>query len=140
MNKIPQLYIVIAILLVMALGFVSSLTAQVIPSSADLSYLLRPNALIHIEHKVVSKEGKKWIVLEVSSKNKTNLDSLTYGFAFTNNLSTPIETISQVSLNSFALTKLSTKRLYAFEATSENFNFLILLIGKKKVINTTPIL
>jgi len=135
MNSISPLYSKATLLFWLALCFFNGLNAQIIPSSADLSYLLKPNSTLHLTHKVVSKANKKWVVLEVSGKNNLNLDSLVYAFSFTNKLSTPIEKFSQVTLNSFELTKSDTKHLYAFEATNEKFNFLILRIGEKETKN-----
>ncbi len=130
MDKIFKLCASSLLLSLLILSCSEVARAQIIPSSADLSYLLDANAPIHLTHKVVTKADKKWIILEIEGRNNTNLDSLVYGFAFTNNLNTPIKSFSQVILSSFELTKLPAKRLYAFEATGEKFNFLILRLGE----------
>lgn len=107
----------------------SSSVAQIIPSSTDLSYLLNPNASIHLHHKVISKSSKKWIVLEVTTRNNINFDSLKYSYSFTKNLHAPINNFENVTLNNFEMYASARKRMYAFESTNDDFNFLILRVA-----------
>jgi GWxTD domain-containing protein len=103
-------------------------SAQIIPSSIDLSYLLNPNADLHLTHKVVSRVHKKWVILEVEIRNDAVLDSLQFSYSFTNKLDNPLNNFIEVGLKDYELLKSESKRMYAFEPTTNNFNFLILRI------------
>ncbi len=115
--------------IVLVLFFASPImesSAQIIPSSADLSYLLNPKADIHFTHKVVTKASKKWVILNIKTNNKTVSDSLVFAYAFTNNLDNPLDNFSVVSLKNYALYETPTNKMYAFEPANSNHNFLIL--------------
>lgn len=115
--------------IVLVLSFMSFFTisaAQVVPSSADLSYLLTPNADLHFNHKVITATNKKWVVLDVSINNDLVFDSLVFAYAFTKNLDSPIDDFKVVSLKSYELYETPTNKMYAFEPANNDSKFLIL--------------
>ena len=117
-------------ILLVVLSLVSSTGfSQIIPSSSDLSYLLNPSAIIHLDHKVISKSSKKWILLEVTTAKNIIHDSLKYTYSFAQNLHTPIDNFKHVELNSFEMHASANKRMYAFESTNDGFPFLILRVA-----------
>ncbi len=127
-NNIKAVLALLVFLTIPILG-----NTQIIPSKSNLSYLLDPHANINLTHKVITKNDKKWIVLEIKSRYKTNLDSLNVAFAFTNNLDEPISSFSLVKLESFELTKTTDSRSYAFEASKKDTGFLVLRIASKEL-------
>lgn len=110
-------------------------TAQIVPSSSNLSYLLNPKADIYLTHKVVEKANTKWVVLEVTTRNEILADSLRFSYSFTNDLDQPTDNLKAVSLKNFELSQSANRKMYAFEPNNNTFKFLILRVGyspKKK--------
>ncbi len=103
-------------------------SAQIIPSSVDLSYLLNSNADINLTHKVVTKNNKNWVILQVSTFNNTNPDSLVFEYAFVNKLGAPLNNFNKILLKNFELYKTDGKKMYAFEPTTNSYTYLVLRI------------
>jgi len=123
MNKYYSLPIV---LVLPFLSFFINLSAQVVPSSGDLSYLLNPTADIHFNHKVINTSNKKWVVLNINTANELVFDSLVFAYAFTKNLDNPIDDFKVVSLKNYELYKTQNNKMYAFEPGNSSNKFLIL--------------
>ncbi len=107
-------------------------SAQIIPSSADLSYLLNSGADISLTHKVVAKDKKKWVILSVTKKNRTVFDSLVFTYSFTDKLSDPLNNFIEAPLKNYVLYATETTNMYAFEPANNTYKFLVL-----SILNTT---
>ncbi len=114
--------------LVLLVAFSSGSYAQIIPSSANLGYLLNPKADIHLTHKVISKTNTNWIILNVSTRNAVQPDSLLFSYTFTDDLDNPLNNIKEVSLKNYELYQTATTKMYAFEPANNTFKFLILRV------------
>ena len=123
MNKYFSLSIVLVLPFVL---FITSLSAQIIPSSADLSYLLNPDADLHFNHKVITTTNKKWVVLDINTSNQLDFDSLVFAYAFTKNLDNSLDDFKVVSLKNYELYETDHNKMYAFEPANNNSQFLIL--------------
>ncbi|VAW26076.1 hypothetical protein MNBD_BACTEROID06-666 [hydrothermal vent metagenome] len=131
MNLFSKSFTCFPLWLSVVMAINNPVSAQIIPSSTDVSYQLKPEANIHLWHKVITKASKKWVILEVEARNQISSDSLFYGYAYTNNLSKPLNNFSLVNLQNFELSSTHNTKLYAFESDVSNANFLILRIGIK---------
>lgn len=103
-------------------------TAQIIPSSVDISYLLNSKSDISFSHKVVSTTHNKWVILDVSTKNRLNFDSLIFAYSFADKLDNPLSNFKEVNLKSYELYETATNKMYAFEPANNTYKFLILRV------------
>ncbi len=128
MNQIKRVYTYVIFICSLLIAFSSVVNAQIIPSSADLSYQLNPGANIHIKHKVISNASKKWIILGINARNEIAFDSFIYSYYFTNNLRTPINDFELINLTNFELGTANEYKTYAFESDEADSNYLVLRV------------
>ena len=113
--------------------------AQVLPSSANLSYLYNNSSSLYFHHQLVSSGSKTWILLETNTNNIAE-DSLVYGFAITPNLDKPIDNFTKLNMKGYRVFEDKSKQIYAIDVSEVDSKFVVFrVLIKSKTTSYTYI-
>lgn len=98
--------------------------AQVLPSSADISYLYSFSSPLHIRHQLVSSANKNWIILEVDA-TKDFLDSLSFSFSLTPNLDKPLTSFQKLEVNKLKISESKDRQLFAIDVSGVDSRYVV---------------
>ncbi|MCB0503961.1 MAG: GWxTD domain-containing protein [Cyclobacteriaceae bacterium] len=108
----------------------SEAIAQVLPSSADLSYLYSNSSPISLRHQLVSSDDKEWILLELNAP-KVVADSLLFEFATTSSLDRPLSAFAKLETSGLRIFQSDSRQIFAIDITELDTRFVIFRVVKQ---------
>ena len=108
--------------------------SQILPITADLSYLYQPNAELELSHQIVSSSNIKWLLLEINYKD-IPFDSLAVSFSFTEKLETPLSQFKNLNLSNYLISESGNIRSFAIELNQTHSSFMVLSFADLNTVN-----